>query len=254
MELLSAYLIIMFIAIFILCAIISLLLNGLLLWGISRLFKISNATFEKSLLIGFLSSLVTATSNIIFTLIGLGIVGSILAVIIGFFVLYYFYKKYYSASVGKCVGIYVVNIIIGVVIGLAIILPIRLFVSEPFVVSGDSMSPHLNKGDYIIINKYDRSYKRDDVIVFRSQNNNAYLIKRIVGLSSEKIIIKDGSLQINGVAVQNAYIATPIQGDVNTTLKADEYFVLSDNSAPSLDSRTFGPVNFSQIVGKVADQ
>lgn len=51
------------------------------------------------------------------------------------------------------------------------------------------------------------------------------------------------------VTDSNAF--NPVQGDLATTLANDEYFVLSDNSAPSLDSRTFGPIKTSVIIGKV---
>jgi signal peptidase I len=125
---------------------------------------------------------------------------------------------------------------------------------EPFVVSGQSMSPHLNQGDYIFIEKFDRNFQRDNVIVFKTSNNQAYLIKRVIGLPSEKITIKDGQLWINGSVFQDQYVAGPINGDVNVTLASDEYFVLSDSASPSLDSRTFGPVKSTDIVGKILGQ
>ncbi len=112
------------------------------------------------------------------------------------------------------------------------------------------MSPHLNKGEYIIIEKFDHNYQRDDVIVFKTKGG-AYLIKRIIGLPTEKVLVENGQLKINDIAFQDSYIATPIQGNTSFSLGVDEYFVLSDNAAPSLDSRTFGPVKFYAIVGKV---
>jgi signal peptidase I len=245
----------MFIVLLILGVIISILLNGLLLWGVSRLFKISNAAFGKSILVSLLAGIATALCNFIFALIGLGILGYLLALVIGFLVLYYFYKKYYSVSVRKSIGVYVVNIVIAVVIALVIVLPIRLLVTEPFVVSGDSMSPHLNKGDYIIIDKYDKSYERDDVIVYyvsEDETGDVHLIKRIVGLPTEKIEIKDGSLYINGTLLKDSYISTPILGKVDLTLQNNEYYVLGDNNAKSLDSRVSGPITRDQIIGKVA--
>jgi signal peptidase I len=245
----------MFIALIALGGIISILLNGLLLWGISRLFKISSATFGKSLLVGFISALVSGICNFIFALIGLGVAGYILSLIAGLALLHAFYKKYYKTSLGKNAGIYVVNIVIATVIALAIVLPIRIFVAEPFIVSGDSMSPHLNKGDYIIINKYDRSYKRDDIIVYyvsENENGDVDLIKRIVGLPTEKIEIKDGALYVNGTLLKDAYISAPILGTADVVLRNDEYYVLGDNNAKSLDSRVSGPVKLIQIIGKVA--
>lgn len=244
----------MFVSLLVLGVIISFFLNGLLLWGISKLFKVTNATYVKSLWIGFVSAIVTSICNFVFTLIGLDIVGYIISLIAGFLVLYYFYKKHYEVSIGKSIGIYITNIVIATIIALAIVLPIRLFVSEPFVVSGDSMSPHLNKGDYIFIDKTDKTYRRDDIIVyqFQSKTSQSYLIKRIIGLPTEKIEIKDGALYINGAINKDAYISTPILGTADITLQSDEYFVLGDNNAQSMDSRTNGPVKTNQIIGKVA--
>jgi signal peptidase I len=231
-------------------AILAFLISSGLLLGISKVFKITVATYKKSMLITLLSGIAQVIITFILGLVGVDTLGQILAVVATFFIFSYLFKKYYQVSWKKSLGVYIANIIVGTIIALVIVVPIRLFVAEPFVVAGQSMSPHLNQGDFLIINKFDRTYERGDVVVFRSTVNNAYFIKRIIGLPSEKVQIKNGKLFINGNSVEEKFIALPIQGNVEVTLAPDEYFVLSDNSAPSLDSRMFGPIKASDIVGK----
>lgn len=229
----------------------SFFIASAILLGLSKLFKVTNATYKKSMLICILTGVSSSIITIIFALIGLERLSQVLAAVIAFFVFSYLFKKYYQASWKKALGVYIANIVLGTIIALLIVVPTRLFVAEPFVVAGQGMSPNLNQGDYLIIQKFDRNFKRDDVIVFKSSNSQAYLIKRVIGLPTEKITLKGGQLSINGTQLQDSFVASPIQGDLEVTLAADEYFVLSDNAAPSLDSRTFGPVKSSAIVGKV---
>ncbi len=235
-------------------AVAGFFISSAILLGLSKLFKISNASYRKSMLVVLLSGIGSSITGIVFSLIGLGVIAQILSVIAGYLILSSLFKKYYQASWGKSLGVYVANIVVGVIIALVVAVPIRLFVIEPFVVSGQSMSPHLNQGAYLFIEKFDKNIQRDNVIVFKSSNSQAYLIKRVIGLPSEKITLKDGQLSINGSLFQDQYVANPISGDANANLGSDEYFVMSDNSAPSLDSRTFGPVRLSDIVGKVLGQ
>jgi signal peptidase I len=203
------------------------------------------------MLICFLTVISSSLITIILALIGFGMLSQILSTVIVFFIFNYLFKKYYQASWKKALGVYVANIVVGAIITLVIVVPIRLFVAEPFVVAGQGMSPNLNHGDYLIINKIVRNYKRDDVIVFKSSSRQAYIIKRVIGLPTEKITLKDGQLFVNGTQLSDPFIVSSIQGDLDITLATDEYFVLSDNAASSIDSRTFGPIKSSAIVGKV---
>jgi signal peptidase I len=150
-----------------------------------------------------------------------------------------------------------------VIIALAIIIPVRFFVVQPFVVDGGSMLPTFRDGEYLIIDEI--SYRlgepqRGDVVVFRSpQNSSVYYIKRIVGLPNETIKVEDGQVSIvnennpAGIALEeSAYLpdfrSTP--GFVETELGPDEYFVLGDNRFASSDSRVFGAVPSKNIIGR----
>ena len=76
-----------------------------------------------------------------------------------------------------------------------IVLPIRVFIAQPFIVSGESMEPTFSTGDYLIIDQLSyrlENPKRGDIMVFRlAQENNRYLIKRLIGLPGETIKIKN---------------------------------------------------------------
>lgn len=147
------------------------------------------------------------------------------------------------------------------IISLAIVLPIRYFVFQPFLVKGASMQPNFNNGDYLIVNEISYKFenpKRGEVIVFKYPNDPSQrYIKRIIGLPGEtvevaagKIIIyKDSQEQVLNESYLPNYIRT--LGDLKTTLKTNEYFVLGDNRIASFDSRRWGALPKGNIIGKV---
>lgn len=150
-----------------------------------------------------------------------------------------------------------------VVISLLIIVPLRYFLFQPFIVRGDSMEPNFQDGEYLIIDEitYDISKpKRGDVIVFRFPGDTSqFYIKRIIGLPSETIEIESGRIIIyneaekNGVQIdEDNYLGMDIDtpGNMRVELANDQYFVLGDNRHASSDSRGWGPLNKDYIVGK----
>jgi signal peptidase I len=230
--------------------VVAIAINGAILYGISRLFKITQATYLKSVLINAVTGISASIISAVLGLIGLGIFGNLIATIIGLVIFYLFFKKLYKVTIGKTLGVYFSQIVIGIIIALIIVIPIRRYVASPFVVQGNSMSPRLNQGDYLIIDKYNKDYGRFDIIVFKIPGKDTYYIKRIIGLPTEKIVIKDGKILVNDKIFDDSFITRPIMGDSTITLGADEYFVLGDNQGQSFDSRNFGPVKASDIVGK----
>lgn len=148
-------------------------------------------------------------------------------------------------------------------ISLALILPIRYFLIQPFYVQGASMEPNFFDHEYLIIDEI--SYrlnepKRGDVVVFKYPSNpKEYFIKRVIGLPGETVEIINGKLRIfnqkhpNGVQLdESPYLDQDFTSNPQTvTLKADEFFLLGDNRASSLDSRFFGAVNRSYLIGRV---
>lgn len=149
-----------------------------------------------------------------------------------------------------------------VMLVILIVLPVRLFLFEPFFVLGDSMLPSYESYDYLIIEKVSYRFKepeRGDVIIFRPPvNPKVYYIKRIIGLPNEAIRIANGQLMVvsqqqpKGVTLEESYLANKFTpGDYEFQLGQNEYFVLGDNRAESYDSRRWGPITKKQISGRV---
>jgi signal peptidase I len=146
-----------------------------------------------------------------------------------------------------------------VILALLIVLPIRLFIFQPFIVKGQSMEPNFEDGDYLIIDEITyrfREPKRGEVVVFKNpMNERQRFIKRIVGLPGETVEISDGKIFIsNGEkkVLNEPYLNYSFTfGDIKITLGSDEFFVLGDNRQFSLDSRRFGPIKKKEIVGRV---
>jgi len=145
-------------------------------------------------------------------------------------------------------------------ITLAIVIPIRYFLFQPFFISGASMEPNFNSGEYLLVDEISYRFndpERGDVIVFKSPNNPAsYFIKRIIGLPGEALKIEKSKIIIynlenpNGITIEEDYIDEETQGEIDISLKKDEYYVLGDNREHSSDSRSFGTVPKENIVGK----
>ncbi|MDD5251697.1 MAG: signal peptidase I [Patescibacteria group bacterium] len=151
-----------------------------------------------------------------------------------------------------------------VIISLAIIVPIRYFLIQPFYVKGASMEPNFYDHEYLIIDEI--SYRLDnpqrgDIVVFRYPNDpSQFFIKRVIGLPSERVVISDGRVRIfdqahpdGYVLDESEYLAAGLRtsGDKDVALKDDEFFLMGDNRAASMDSRIFGPVKREFIVGRV---
>ena len=128
-------------------------------------------------------------------------------------------------------------------------------------VIGDSMEPVLYNGQEILMNKvlYRLSMpKRGDVIVFlpNGNQNSHYYVKRVVGLPGETIQIKDGSVYIDGVLLEEDdsfdKMAEAGIAENELLLASDEFFVLGDNCNSSEDSRSgnVGAVKRDNIIGK----
>ncbi len=147
-----------------------------------------------------------------------------------------------------------------------IIFIIKCTILDISKVSGISMEPNFKINELILINRIKYLFlqpKRYEVIQILDTEINEFIIKRIIGLPGESIIIKDNNVFVidnNGQEqiVDKSYLPNSQEtyshlpnGIVKYKLDKREYFVLGDNRMNSLDSRHFGPINQSDIVGKV---
>lgn len=158
----------------------------------------------------------------------------------------------------------------------AIIIPIRLFLFQPFLVEGSSMAPNFHSGEYVIVNEVGyknvhlggvtllaprRELHRGDPVVFRfPQDPKTFFIKRVIGLPGERVTVRGGIVTIYNDAHPDGFVLTedylPNGGivttdDVDYTVAPDEYFVIGDNRNHSYDSRMWGPLNKDFVMGKV---
>ena len=148
-------------------------------------------------------------------------------------------------------------------IALVIVVPFRMFIAQPFIVSGASMSPTFETGQYLIIDQLSYQFEkpaRGDVVVFRfPEDTSKFFIKRIIGLPGETVEIKGTDVIIKDPVTGNQFrLEEPYVKEANlredfltVQLKQNEYFVLGDNRAASSDSRIWGPVPENMIVGRV---
>jgi signal peptidase I len=139
---------------------------------------------------------------------------------------------------------------------------VRPFVVEPFYIPTTSMVPTLEVGDRVLANKFIYRFaepERGDIIVFESIDEKKDLVKRVVGLSGDRIAIKDGRLFVNDVSQREPYVVnkTCVRGLPKTcsygpvTVPPGHVFVMGDNRLNSEDSRFFGPVPKGNVVGEV---
>jgi len=165
-------------------------------------------------------------------------------------------------------GIFLLDSLKILLIALAIVIPVRMFLFQPFVVKGDSMEPNYHSGDYLIIDELSyrlREPQRGEVIVFKYPLNPSYrYIKRIIALPGETIELVDGEVYVTKIdgekqkIDEDLYITEETREAWKTmltyspiTLKSNEYFVMGDNRNYSSDSRRWGVLPFENMTGKV---
>jgi signal peptidase I len=159
----------------------------------------------------------------------------------------------------KKIGLAILEIVQTVAFILVAAFIIRYFLIQPFVVEGNSMEPNFHNKQYLLVDKI--SYKlrqpaRGEVIVFNPPNNSSQnYIKRIIGLPGETIKITGGNIYINDLDLDEKYLTQngstmTSSNDFSIALKDNEYFVMGDNRNHSSDSREFGALPKTNIIGR----
>ena len=162
----------------------------------------------------------------------------------------------------KRLGAFFLDVIEVIVFAVGIFFFIYLLVMRPHKISGQSMMPNFQDGEYILTEKityYRRNPDRGDVVVFTPPVSNVdEFIKRVIGLPGERIMLKDGHVYINDKLLPESYIAGdvltmggPFLGENKQYLIPDgQYFVLGDNRQNSSDSRFWGPITKKMMSGR----
>ncbi len=139
---------------------------------------------------------------------------------------------------------------------LLIALIITTFAS-PTIVNGISMAPTLDNYDLLLINKLaykDKNIVRGDIIVFKFEEENKNLIKRVIGVEGDTVEINKGIVSVNGIELTEKYIDFEdiSSKDLKIVVPKDSIFVLGDNRNDSRDSRNveIGTVAEDTILGK----
>jgi signal peptidase I len=145
-------------------------------------------------------------------------------------------------------------------LALAIVIPIRTFIAQPFIVSGSSMVPTFENNEYLIVDEI--SYRlhqpeRGDVIVFRYPNDpSKFFIKRIIGLPGETLTITGQKITIKnsahpeGLTLEEPYVKNESTDERTVQIPEGQYFVMGDNRSASSDSRSWGTLPRKNITGR----
>lgn len=146
-------------------------------------------------------------------------------------------------------------------IAILIVVPIRMFIAQPFIVSGASMKETFHNGEYLIVDQISyrlHSPERGDVVIFRyPRDPSKFFIKRIIAIPGDTITIVDSTVTITnkshpeGFVLNEPYIKSMRPGGMITEkLGEREYFVMGDNRDESSDSRVWGVLQEERIIGK----
>ncbi|MGD9129085.1 MAG: signal peptidase I [Candidatus Woesebacteria bacterium] len=154
-----------------------------------------------------------------------------------------------------------------IVIALSIFLIVYLFFIQPHQVNGQSMVPNFQSGEYVLTDKITyrfRDPQRGEIVVFHApaeahcpKGTGCDFIKRVLAVPGDIVEVRDNSIIVNGQALKESYIpadfqtlAGPFTKGRKITIGPDEYFCVGDNRPYSSDSRSWGPVPRSNIVGR----
>jgi signal peptidase I len=159
-----------------------------------------------------------------------------------------------------------VEVIETLVLTLVIFLVIQNFVAQPFQVKGSSMERTFVESDYVLVDRLTprwSPYARGQVVVFQPPvtvtDRTEPFIKRVIGIAGDTVEVRDGQVFVNGVALDEPYLFHDAAGAAEPTIAGDQsrwvvpegdLFVMGDHRQVSEDSRVFGPIPVSSLIGR----
>jgi signal peptidase I len=169
---------------------------------------------------------------------------------------------------------WIVELVGVVVVAILVALLLRTFVVATYSIPSGSMEPTLQIGDRIVVNKLSyhlHGVDRGNIVVFSTPPTEdcagptvSDLVKRVIGSPGEIISLADGRVYINGHVLPEPYLPPDLRNDTYPgpsnavyslhhayRIPAGDVFVMGDDRPQSCDSRYWGPIRESTIVGKV---
>ena len=123
----------------------------------------------------------------------------------------------------------IIKEILSYVIIIVVVILIRTFIGTPVRVNGTSMVPTLKEGEVLYLNKLDKSFDQEDIVVIDKKVEGSAIIKRIIGMPNDKIKCINGVIFINDEKYEDNFGSGETSDFDEITLGDDEYFVLGDN-------------------------
>lgn len=150
---------------------------------------------------------------------------------------------------------------ISIITAVVLVFLVKTFLFDTYRVDGSSMNETFQNGDRVIVNKlmnYFTDYETGDVIVFNAANDDLH-IKRVIGTPGDTVMVRDNNIIINDNVYEepyldhhfrrvNEYLVSDLNGE---PIPEDKYIVLGDNRTNSQDSRHYGLIDRSSIIGEV---
>jgi signal peptidase I len=145
------------------------------------------------------------------------------------------------------------GVAVGVVL-IAVLVLVRIFVAEPFRIPSQSMEPTLRPGDQtLVVKRAGHDPARGELVAFHSPRGGQILLKRVVAVAGDTVGLEDGVLVVNGRPVREPFVNHKAIDSVYfgpVRVKPGAFFAMGDNRANSEDSRDFGAVPDSSIIGR----